>query len=49
MSCRRVRSPQCWTETIKRYQNRSPEMAQVINELIELAKQMKAVHLRGEI
>ena len=35
-------------ETIKRYQNRSLETAQVINELIELAKQMKAAHQRGE-
>jgi type I restriction enzyme, R subunit len=35
-------------ETIKRYQNRSLETAQVINELIELAKQLKAAHQRGE-
>ena len=35
-------------ETIKRYQNRSLETAQVINELIELAKHMKAAHQRGE-
>jgi type I restriction enzyme, R subunit len=33
---------------IKRYQNRSIEMAQVITELIELAKEMRAAHQRGE-
>ncbi|MBI5563268.1 MAG: DUF3387 domain-containing protein [Chloroflexi bacterium] len=33
---------------LKRYQNRSLETAQVINELIDLAKQMKAAHQRGE-
>ncbi len=32
----------------KRYQNRSLETAQAINELIDLAKQMKAAHQRGE-
>jgi len=35
-------------ETIRRYQNRSLEAAQVIAELIELAKTMKAAHQRGE-
>jgi type I restriction enzyme R subunit len=35
-------------DTLKRYQNRSLETAQVINELIDLAKQMKAAHQRGE-
>ena len=35
-------------DTLKRYQNRSLETAQVINELIELAKQMKAAQQRGE-
>ncbi len=35
-------------DTLKRYQNRSLETAQVINELIDLAKQMKVAHQRGE-
>jgi len=35
-------------ETIRRYQNRSLEAAQVIAELIELAKTMRAAHQRGE-
>jgi len=35
-------------ETLRRYQNRSLEAAQVISELIELAKQMRAAHQRGE-
>ncbi len=35
-------------ETIRRYQNRSLEAAQVINELIELARELKAAHQRGE-
>lgn len=34
--------------TIKRYQNRSIETAQVINELIELAKDIKKAHQRGK-
>lgn len=35
-------------ESITRYQNRSIEAAQVITHLIELAKQMRAAHSRGE-
>lgn len=35
-------------DTLKRYQNRSLATAQVINELIELAKQMNAAQQRGE-
>ena len=35
-------------DTLKRYQNRSLETAQVINELIDLAKQMKAAHQHDE-
>ncbi len=34
--------------TIRQYQNRSIEAAQVITELIELAKAMRAAHRRGE-
>ena len=34
--------------TIRRYQNRTIEAAQVIAELIELAKQMREGHKRGE-
>ena len=34
-------------ESIRRYQNRSIEAAQVITNLIELAKQMRAAHRRG--
>jgi type I restriction enzyme R subunit len=34
--------------TIRQYQNRSIEAAQVIAELIELAKSMRAAHQRGE-
>jgi type I restriction enzyme R subunit len=34
--------------TIKRYQNRTIESAQVIAELIELAKDMREAHRRGE-
>ncbi|WP_152050799.1 type I restriction endonuclease subunit R [Tautonia marina] len=35
-------------EAIQRYQNRSIETAQVIAQLIELAKEMRAAHRRGE-
>jgi type I restriction enzyme, R subunit len=35
-------------ESIRRSQNRSIEAAQVITNLIELAKQMRAAHRRGE-
>jgi type I restriction enzyme R subunit len=35
-------------ESIRRYQNRSIEAAQVITELIELAKQMRQANRRGE-
>jgi type I restriction enzyme R subunit len=35
-------------ETIRRYQNRSLEAAQVIEELIELAQQIRNAHQRGE-
>ena len=35
-------------ESILRYQNRSIEAAQVITNLIELAKQMRAAQRRGE-
>ena len=34
--------------TIRKYQNRTIEAAQVITELIELAKQMREGHKRGE-
>lgn len=36
------------TETIRKYQNRTIEAAQVIAELIELAKEMREAHRRGE-
>jgi type I restriction enzyme R subunit len=35
-------------QTIRRYQNRAIEAAQVIEELIGLAKQMREAHARGE-
>lgn len=35
-------------QAIRNYQNRSIEAAQVISELIELAKQMRKAHRRGE-
>ena len=35
-------------ETLRRYQNRAIEAAQVIEELIKLAKEMRAAHDRGE-
>jgi type I restriction enzyme R subunit len=35
-------------QAIRNYQNRSIEAAQVISELIELAKQMREAHRRGE-
>jgi len=35
-------------QTIRRYQNRAIEAAQVIEELIALAKQMREAHARGE-
>ncbi len=35
-------------QTLRRYQNRAIEAAQVIEELIELAKEMRKAHARGE-
>jgi type I restriction enzyme, R subunit len=35
-------------QTLRRYQNRAIEAAQVIEELIELAKEMRAANARGE-
>jgi type I restriction enzyme R subunit len=35
-------------QTVRRYQNRAIEAAQVIEELIALAKDMRAAHARGE-
>jgi type I restriction enzyme, R subunit len=35
-------------QTIRRYQNRAIEAAQVIEELIELAKDMREANARGE-
>jgi len=35
-------------EAIRAYQNRTIEAAQVIHELIEIAKQMREAHARGE-
>jgi type I restriction enzyme R subunit len=32
--CRRVRSPRCWKQAVRKYQNRAIETAQVIEELI---------------
>ena len=40
-SCRRARSPRCWSRRSARYQNRAIETAQVIEELIALAKEMR--------
>ncbi len=36
-------------QTIRRYQNRAIEAAQVIEELIRLAKEMREAHARGEV
>jgi len=36
-------------QTIRRYQNRAIEAAQVIEELIALAKDMREAHARGEV
>ncbi len=47
-SCRRARSPRCWSRPIRRYQNRAIEAAQVIEELIALAKDMREANARGE-
>ncbi len=35
-------------QTIRRYQNRAIEAAQVIEELIELAREMREANARGE-
>ena len=35
-------------QTLRRYQNRAIEAAQVLEELIELAKEMREAHARGE-
>src|SRR5690606_689450 len=35
-------------QTLRRYQNRAIEAAQVIEELIQLAKEMREAHARGE-
>ena len=35
-------------QAVRRYQNRAIETAQVIEELIQLAKDMRAAHARGE-
>ncbi len=35
-------------QTLRRYQNRAIEAAQVIEELIQLAREMRAAHARGE-
>ena len=55
---KRVGSPFPWRDerappagleqTIRRYQNRAVEAAQVIEELIQLAKEMRAANARGE-
>ena len=36
-------------QSLKRYQNRAIEAAQVLEELIELAKQMREANARGEV
>ena len=41
-SSRRARSPSCWSRRSASYQNRAIETAQVIEELIALAKEMRA-------
>ena len=48
MSYKRARSPPCWKRRSNAIKIVSLETAQVINELIQLAKQMKAAHQRGE-
>ena len=44
---RRAHSPTCWNR-IRRYQNRAIEAAQVIEQLIALAKEMREADRRGE-
>ena len=48
MWCRRVPSPNCSKQAVRKYQNRAIETAQVIEELIQLAKDMRAADARGE-
>ena len=40
--------PKCWKEHYIRYQNRAIEAAQVIEELIQLARDMREADSRGE-
>ena len=40
--------PKCWSKSLRRYQNRAIETAKVIEELIQLAKDMRQAAQRGE-
>ena len=46
--CRPGPSRRCWDAAVRRYQNRSVAAAQVIEELIELAREMREAGVRGE-
>ena len=47
-SCRRARFAEMLEQTIRRYQNRTVEAAQVIEELIGLAREMREANARGD-
>jgi len=47
ISCRRALLRSCWKRSIRKYQNRAIETAQVIEELIALAKDMCAANARA--
>ena len=48
MWCRRGRLPQCWSRPILRYQNRTIEAVYIIDELIDLGKEMREAQARGK-
>ena len=48
MSFRHDHSPRCWSRPSGRYQNRAIEAAQVIEELIQLARELREADARGE-
>ena len=47
-SSRPGRSPRCWKDSLRRYQNRAIETAQVIEELIAPGQEMREADRRGE-
>ena len=44
----RVHLQRCWNKSIRAYQNRTIEAAQVIEELIQTAKELREAAERGE-